>query len=172
MGVLTRQPKVPAFDVSGIVHLVGKGVTTLSPGDQVFGLCMNMAGNGCLQKYVTVPLNQGDCTVIRKPTSLDFVHAASIPLVFSTVHTALVKYGKLGDRPPGAKKRSVLVLGGSGGTGNVAIQLAKQLGCTVVTTCSQNNIDFVKKMGADEVSMRLFLTKKCAIVLNFHLVAR
>jgi NADPH:quinone reductase-like Zn-dependent oxidoreductase len=151
LGGLTHRPKVPAFDFSGVIHDIGEGVTSLSIGDKVFGLNMNWTGNGCLRKYVTVPLNSGGCTIVRKPASLDHIHAAAMPLVYSTVHTALVQYGKLGNRPEGAKRRSVLVLGGSGGTGSLAIQLAKQLGCDVVTTCSKSNVDFVKKMGADEV---------------------
>ena len=79
--------------------------------------------------------------------------AAAIPLVYSTVYGALVESGKLPFNPSPEEKntRSVLILGGSSGTGNVAIQLAKKMGLRVVTSCSARNVDFVKSQGADEV---------------------
>jgi len=79
--------------------------------------------------------------------------AAAIPLVYSTVYGALVESGKLPFNPSPEEKntRSVLILGGSSGTGNVAIQLAKKMGLRVVTSCSGRNVDFVKSQGADEV---------------------
>lgn len=81
--------------------------------------------------------------------------AAAFPLVYSTVHTAFVKWGKLALPPlPGQEKRSVLILGGSGGTGTFAIQLAKAMNLKVVTTCSDRNVQLVKELGADEVSSK------------------
>jgi NADPH:quinone reductase-like Zn-dependent oxidoreductase len=79
--------------------------------------------------------------------------AAAIPLVYSTVYGALVEAGKLPFNPSTNERgtRSVLILGGSSGTGNVAIQLAKKMGLRVVTSCSGRNVEFVKGQGADEV---------------------
>jgi NADPH:quinone reductase-like Zn-dependent oxidoreductase len=81
--------------------------------------------------------------------------------VYCTVYTALVNYGKLpfDPAPADVAKRSVLILGGSSGTGSVGIQLAKKMGLTVVTTCSTKNVELVKKLGADEVSGHSGLTE-------------
>jgi len=81
--------------------------------------------------------------------------AAAIPLVYSTVYGALVEAGQLpfDPKPEERNTRSVLILGGSSGTGNVAIQLAKKMGLKVVTSCSGRNVEFVKEQGADEVRL-------------------
>jgi NADPH:quinone reductase-like Zn-dependent oxidoreductase len=89
-----------------------------------------------------------------KPSNLSFTEAAALPLVYCTVHDALVKHGKLPFNPSEEErgKRSVLILGGSSGTGSIAIQMAKKMGLVVVTTCSAKNVDFVRGLGADEAS--------------------
>ena len=89
----------------------------------------------------------------RKPAGFSHVQAAALPLVYLTAYTALVEYGKLPFEPDPREigKRTVLVLGGSSGTGSIAVQLAQKMGCKVVTTCSERNFDLVKKLGADEV---------------------
>lgn len=91
--------------------------------------------------------------IAPKPPSLSFTEAAAIPLVYSTVFGALVEEAKLPfDPTPQQKgKRSVLILGGSSGTGSVAVQLAKKMGLNVVATCSGKNAEFVKGLGANEV---------------------
>ena len=109
-------------------------------------------GKGTLQQYL---LLDKSAPVARKPPELSFPEAAATPLVYTTVHDALVKWGKLPFDPPPNEvgKRSVLILGGSSGTGHVAIQLGKKMGLRVVTTCSTRNVSFVKSLGADEVSV-------------------
>jgi NADPH:quinone reductase-like Zn-dependent oxidoreductase len=94
---------------------------------------------------------------IPRPSFLTYIHisqAASLPLVYTTDYTALVTLGRLPLNPPGEElwKRSVLVLGASGGTGAVAVQLAKKMGCKVVASCSGKNREMVRSLGADEVS--------------------
>lgn len=108
-------------------------------------------GNGTLQHFLCV--NPSSIPMIRKSPSLPFIQAAALPLVYLTAYTALIEYGKLPFDPAEQDKgkRTVLVLGGSSGTGSVAVQLAKKMGCKVVATCSRKNADFVKKLGADEV---------------------
>ena len=86
---------------------------------------------------------------------MSWAEAAALPLVYSTVYGCLVEVGKLPFEPRAEErgKRSVLILGGSSGTGNVAIQLAKKMGLRVVTTCSEKNREFVTSLGADEVDL-------------------
>ncbi|RSH93870.1 zinc ion binding [Saitozyma podzolica] len=142
-------PIVPCSDYSGVVHFVGTGITKWKVGDEVFGV-RSLSPEGTLQQYIAVPASS---PVARRPPSLSFTDAAALPLVYCTVYTALVNYGKLPFDPAPADvgKRSVLILGGSSGTGSVGIQLAKKMGLRVVTTCSTKNVELVKKLGADEV---------------------
>lgn len=83
--------------------------------------------------------------VAKKPEELSFEEAASIPLVGLTSWQSLVNTAEIskGDR--------VLIHAGSGGVGSFAIQLAKALGCWVATTASGKNVDFLKRLGADQV---------------------
>jgi alcohol dehydrogenase len=106
-----------------------------------------------MQRFLRLP---SDAPMCRKPAIMSHQQAAAFPLVYSTVHTALVKWGRLSLPPlPGQGERSVLILGGSGGTGTFAIQLAKAMDLKVVTTCSSHNVHLVKELGADEVRLEL-----------------
>ena len=84
-----------------------------------------------------------------KPKNVDFVGAASLPWVSCTVWSALVKRAGLNEGNAVGKK--VLVHGGSGGVGSFAIQLLKAWGASVTTTCSTDNIEFVRQLGADVI---------------------
>jgi NADPH:quinone reductase-like Zn-dependent oxidoreductase len=109
-------------------------------------------GNGSLQEYVAV---SASAPFVKKPEGLSWTDAAALPLAYGTVYTALINYGRLAFKPHPAEvgRRSVLILGGSSGTGSMGIQLAKKMGLKVVTTCSGKNTEFVKKLGADEVRL-------------------
>lgn len=144
--------KVPGADVSGVVVAVGEGVEKWKVGDEIFGLCFAefLSGKGTNQEYATVSATS---PLIPKPENVSHVEAASLPLVFLTSYAALVLRGGL-DRSPDAnrsKGEKVLILGASGGTGIIGVQVAKQLGAHVVGVCSGKNADFVKQYGADEV---------------------
>jgi len=104
-----------------------------------------------MQRYVVI---SSSAAMIRKPPNLSWEQAAAIPLVYMTVYGCLVDVGNLPFRPleNDKGKNSVLILGGSGGAGSQAIQLAKMMGLNVVTSCSKASEDMVKKLGADEVS--------------------
>lgn len=106
-----------------------------------------------MQEYITA---KKDWPMVLKPAELSFSEAAALPLVYMTVYDALINYGRLEFNPPPEQrgKRSVLILGGSSGTGSVAVQLGKKMGLNVVATCSTRNVEFVKSLGADEVSGR------------------
>lgn len=165
-------PKVPGMDFSGTIHSVGSEVDTsrFNVGDEVFGLAMDITGKGTMQQYLAIKPAPADDSqqshvFIKKPPQLTHTQAAALPLVYSTIYTGFIYHGHLtypsrvthneDARPTtGDKGKSVLILGGSGGTGSMAIQFAKQIpevGGRIVTSCSSKNADFVKTLGAAEV---------------------
>jgi NADPH:quinone reductase-like Zn-dependent oxidoreductase len=135
-----RLPATLGSDVAGFVVEVGTRVTRFKPGDAVFASVFDL-GNGALAEYVAVPEN----AAAFKPANLDFVQAASIPMVGLTSWQALKERMHL---KPGQK---VFIPAGSGGIGTFAIQLAKCLGAKVATTTSTGNVEMVRSLGADEV---------------------
>jgi NADPH:quinone reductase-like Zn-dependent oxidoreductase len=135
-----RLPATLGSDVAGVVVEVGSRVTRFKPGDAVFASVFDL-GNGALAEYVAVPEN----AAAFKPANLDFVQAASIPMVGLTSWQAFKERMHL---KPGQK---VFIPAGSGGIGTFAIQLAKHLGAKVATTTSTSNVDMVRSLGADEV---------------------
>jgi NADPH:quinone reductase-like Zn-dependent oxidoreductase len=132
------RPKSERFggDFAGIAEAVGKNVTDIQPGDEVFGV-----RTGAFAEYVAVKT-----AVARKPVTLSFEEAASVPVAALTALQALRDHGNL---QPGQR---VLVNGGSGGVGTFAVQLAKALGAGHVTAvCSPRNVERVRSLGADRV---------------------
>jgi NADPH:quinone reductase-like Zn-dependent oxidoreductase len=123
-------------DFAGVAEAVGKDVTDIQPGDDVFGSRM-----GALAQYVAA--NQA---VARKPSNLSFEEAAAVPGAALTALEAVRDHGKL---EPG---QCVLVNGASGGVGIYAVQLAKALGASHVTAvCSTRNLEQARALGADRV---------------------
>ncbi|NOT12865.1 MAG: NADP-dependent oxidoreductase [Methylococcaceae bacterium] len=133
-------PATLGSDLAGVVVEVGSQVTRFKPGDPVFASIFDL-GTGSLAEFATVP----ESVAAIKPANLDFVQAASIPMVGLTSWQALKERMRL---KPGQK---IFIPAGSGGVGSFAIQLAKFLGAHVGTTTSTDNIDWVKNLGADEV---------------------
>ncbi|MDE8741960.1 NADP-dependent oxidoreductase [Pectobacterium polaris] len=133
-------PATLGSDLSGVVIAVGSSVTRFAPGDEIFASIFDR-GTGSLAEFAVVPEN----AAAMKPENLDFVQAASLPMVSLTSWQALIERAKL---QPGQK---VLIPAGSGGIGTFAIQLAKHLGATVGTTTSTGNVEWVSHLGADEV---------------------
>jgi NADPH:quinone reductase-like Zn-dependent oxidoreductase len=133
-------PATLGSDLAGVVVDVGSRVTRFKLGDAVFASIFDL-GTGALAEFAVVPENAS----AHKPANLDFVQAASIPMVGLTSWQALKERAKL---QPG---QSVFIPAGSGGIGTFAIQLAKHLGAKVGTTTSTANVDFVRSLGADEV---------------------
>jgi len=134
-------PHSPGFDLAGVVVKVGSNVKSFKVGDEVYG----DAGlkNSALAEYITLK----EELVAHKPKNLSFAEAAVLPLVALTSYQCLVNVGGI-NQAPGKK---VLILGGSGGTGYVAIQIAKHFGSYVTTTVSSRNVQFAQKLGADKV---------------------
>jgi NADPH:quinone reductase-like Zn-dependent oxidoreductase len=133
-------PATLGSDLAGVVVEVGNHVTRFKPGDAVFASSFEL-GTGALAEFAIVPEN----AAALKPTNLDFVQAASIPMVGLTSWQALKERANL---KPGQK---AFIPAGSGGVGTFAIQLAKYLGAKVGTTTSTANLDLVRSLGADEV---------------------
>lgn len=133
-------PLILGHDVAGTVIRVGAKVFGFKPGDEVYA---RPAGDRIGTFAERIAIAQGDLAL--KPASISMAEAGSLPLVALTAWQALVERGKV---QPGQK---VLIHGGSGGVGSIAIQLAKHLGATVATTASGSNADFVRELGADTV---------------------
>jgi NADPH:quinone reductase-like Zn-dependent oxidoreductase len=131
---------VPGSDFAGVVEAIGPNVTTLAPGDEVYGTTF-MAGFGAFAEKVAVPPH----LVVRKPSGVGFDEAAAIPLAALTALQALRDHGGV---QPG---QTVLIIGASGGVGTYAVQIAKHLGATVTAVCSTANMDLVRSLGADQV---------------------
>jgi NADPH:quinone reductase-like Zn-dependent oxidoreductase len=134
-------PAIPGGDVAGIVADVGEGVTDFSVGQEVYGSANAAGGHGSFAEFTIVKSGQ----LSGKPTTVDFVQAAALPLTATSAYQALVEHMSL---KPGQK---ILIHGGAGGIGSFAIQIAKNIGAYVATTASVEDADFVKGLGADEV---------------------
>ena len=135
-----RLPLVLGNDLAGTVISVGGGVRSFRPGDEVYARPRD-GRIGSFAERIAV----AESDLALKPTSLTMEEAASLPLVALTAWQALVERGHV------QHGQKVLIHGGAGGVGSVAIQLAKHLGATVATTASPRNHDFVRKLGADAV---------------------
>ena len=135
-------PAIIGHDVSGVVEEVGPGVMDFKVGDEVF-YTPKIFGpkGGSYAQYNVVP----ETLVTHKPANLSHEEAASTTLVGGTAWEALVTRAKL------SPAESVLIHGGAGGVGSIAIQLAKAMGATVYTTARGRDLEFVRQLGADHV---------------------
>ncbi|WP_395352676.1 zinc-dependent alcohol dehydrogenase family protein [Variovorax sp. UC122_21] len=136
---LVPLPAITGHDVSGVVEEVGPGVTAFSPGDEVWYTPQIFDGPGSYAEYHVAA--QG--IVGKKPSSLSHLEAASLTLVGGTAWEALVVRAAL------RVGESILVHGGAGGVGHVAIQLARAMGARVFTTVREANFEFARSLGAD-----------------------
>jgi NADPH:quinone reductase-like Zn-dependent oxidoreductase len=133
-------PATLGSDLAGVVVEVGNRVTRFKPGDAVFASIFDL-GTGALAEFAVVP----ESAAALKPAKLDFVQAASIPMVGLTTWQAIKERVRL------ERGQKVFIPAGSGGIGTFAIQLAKHLGAKVGTTTSTGNVELVRSLGADEV---------------------
>lgn len=125
--LITEFPMVLHGDVAGVITEVAGDVKDFVVGDEVYGCVGGLLGlSGALAEYVLADT----ALIARKPKKLDFAKAAALPLVALTAWEGLVTYAKL------QAKQSILIHGGTGGVGHIAIQLAKWLGAEVYTTVS------------------------------------
>ena len=138
-------PELPAVlhgDVAGVIEAVGEGVENFQPGDEVYGCAGGVKGHGgALADYMLADAR----LIAKKPESLDFGAAAALPLVVITAWEGLIDKA---DIQPG---QHVLVHGGTGGVGHMALQLAKWRGARVTATASTlEKLQIAKELGADE----------------------
>jgi len=133
-------PATLGSDLAGVVKQVGSRVTRFKPGDAVFASLFDL-GTGSLAEFAVVP----ERAAAPMPTNLDFVQAASVPMVGLTSWQAMKE--RAGVRPG----HKVFIPAGSGGIGSMAIQLARHFGAKVGTTTSTGNVPLVRSLGADEV---------------------
>ncbi|WP_410605783.1 zinc-binding dehydrogenase [Amycolatopsis sp. lyj-90] len=131
-------PAVIGNDVSGVVVETGPGAGDFQPGDEVWYLAPIFAGQGTYAEFHVVDQD----LVARKPARLSHVEAAGLVLVGMTVWEALVERAAV---RPGER---VLVHGGAGGVGSIAVQVAAALGAEVVTTARARDHEFVTGLGA------------------------
>jgi NADPH:quinone reductase-like Zn-dependent oxidoreductase len=134
-------PATPGGDFAGTVADVGEGVEGLSKGQAVYGQTSPLGGQGSFAQYTPVKAGQ----LAAKPESIDFTTAAALPLAAVSAYQALVDHIDL------KEGQKILVHGGAGGIGSLAVQLAKHLGAYVAATAGSADTDFVKNLGADEV---------------------
>jgi NADPH:quinone reductase-like Zn-dependent oxidoreductase len=139
IGKLLRQSRpnpVRGVDVAGVVEAVGKNVTNLRPGDEVFG-----TGTGTWAGYATGT----ERSLLPKPARLSFVEAGAIGVAGLTALQGLRDHGQV---QPGQR---ALIYGAGGGVGTFAVQIAKALGAHVTAVTSTRNMDLVRPLGADEL---------------------
>ncbi|MFJ1565434.1 NAD(P)-dependent alcohol dehydrogenase [Streptomyces erythrochromogenes] len=136
LGLRGPKAQIRGTDFAGRVEAVGKDVTRLRPGDEVFG-----EAEGTFAEYVCAPAD----AVEPKPANLTFEQAAAVPLAGNT---ALMGLRDLGRLRPGQR---VLVNGASGGVGTFAVQIAKAFGAEVTGVCGTRNTELVRSLGADHV---------------------
>ena len=140
------QPRVLGFDAAGIVEAVGPAVTLFQPGDEVY-YAGDITRSGSNAQYQLVE----ETLVGRKPATLDFARAAALPL------TTITAWELLFERMPFRVDdehncRNLLVIGGAGGVGSMAIQLGRHAGFTVIATASRPQTqEWCRRLGANHV---------------------
>ncbi|HEX8965010.1 MAG TPA: NADP-dependent oxidoreductase [Patescibacteria group bacterium] len=135
-------PYVPGGDFSGVITQLGEGVLGLNVGDEIFGSAIVLSGGtGSFAQFAVANTK----TISLKPKKINFLESASLPLVGSSAIQALEEHINL------KKGQKILIHGGSGGIGSIAIQLAKYIGAYVATTASSTNTAFVASLGADKI---------------------
>ena len=135
-----RIPGIPGHEVSGVVERMAPDGTDFHPGDEVYGLA-DFAHDGAAAEFAAVRA----ANLALKPLSIPHEQAAALPLSALTAWQALFEHARLD------VGQSVLIHGGAGGVGSMAVQLARWRGSRVLATASAGDAEFVRSLGADEV---------------------
>jgi NADPH:quinone reductase-like Zn-dependent oxidoreductase len=131
-------PMIIGYDIAGVVEKAGPKVTKLKPGDAVYAY-LTLNGGGYAE-YAVASENEAS----RKPKTLTFEEAAAVPLAGETAWQALIETAQL------QSGQTVLIHGGSGGVGSLAVQIAKARGAKVIATASTANQETLKQLGVDQ----------------------
>ena len=144
--IVLETPKIIGWDAAGIVEAIGDKVQLFKVGDKVF-YAGDITKQGCNAEYQIID----ERIVGKKPSSLSYEAAAAIPLTGLTAWEIL--FDRIRISPEKDKGKSILIIGGAGGVGSVAIQLAKKVaGLQVIATASRpESIEWCKQLGADVV---------------------
>jgi NADPH2:quinone reductase len=138
-------PAILGIDLAGVVDAVGSGVSAFRSGDEVYGMTGGVGGlQGSLAEYAAVDAD----LLAPKPANLTMREAAALPLIFITAWEGLV------DRAAVRAGQKVLVQGGAGGVGHVAIQIARACGAEVFATGSAASRAFIERLGATAIDYR------------------
>lgn len=129
-------------DMAGVVTQIGEGVSELKLGDEVYGSAIVLSGgSGAYAETAKVSVAK----IAAKPKTANFEEAAALPVAGLTAVEAVADQAKL------QKGQKILIHGGAGGVGHMAIQFAKSVGAYVATTVSGDDKEFVKGLGADKI---------------------
>ena len=134
-------PAIIGHDISGVVEEVGSHVSELGVGDEVYYTPKIFGGPGSYAEQHVADVD----LVGRKPRNISHLEAASLTLVGGTVWEAFVTRAQL------VVGETILIHGGAGGVGTIAVQLAKAMGTRVITSARKGDHEFVRSLGADEV---------------------
>lgn len=145
---LVREGKIPnehlplilGYELSGIVEGLGAEVSEFKTGDEVFG-ATNEQLTGAYAEYAVPSAKM----MAEKPKTLNFVEAASAPIVTVTAWQMLFEYAQV------TSGQTVLIQGAAGNVGAYAVQLARQAGLHVIATAASSDLDYVKQLGAERV---------------------
>lgn len=135
-----KLPFIPGSDISGVVSSVGDKVRGFTVGDEVFGQISAING-GALAEYCVAT---EDC-VVKKEEGFSHEEASGVSLAGQTSYQALVEQAGL------KASQTVLIIGASGGIGQMGVQIAKAIDAKVIAVCSQKNAELVRSLGADQV---------------------
>jgi len=135
-------PMVLGGDIAGVVTEIGEGVENFSVGNKVYGSANALSGaSGAFAEFAAVPVG----TIAKMPKNLDFKMSAAVVLTGVSAVQAITEHFKL------QSNQKILIHGGAGGIGTIAIQIAKSIGAYVATTATGDGVEYVKRLGADEV---------------------
>lgn len=135
-------PLVLGIDMAGTVEAIGEGVTAFQVGDEVYGMTGGVGGiQGSLAQYAAVDAD----LIAHKPSNLSMREAAALPLIFITAYSGIVDRARL------RHGKTVLVQGGAGGVGHIAVQIALALGAQVYATANPLDQDLVAQFGATPI---------------------
>jgi len=135
-------PSTLGMDFSGVIKQVGEGVSAFKQGKEVYGQASVVTGGS--GAFAEMAVANAD-SIADKPRNLSYTEAAALPLVGISAWQALVENIGL------SKDQKILIHGGAGGIGSIAIPFAKHLGAYVATTVSTNDKQFVRELGASQV---------------------